>query len=265
MSGNYAGAGSEKGRELLAALLSRHEFVARLSERPRTKPELVADCGVSRSTVDRGIADLEDVGLVRRVRGRYELTLFGEIVAHEFDAVFERVSALAEVGDLVAALPGDAGLDASLFEHATVSRGPGMGITAAMDTLAGATRVRIVNPPLPLLYMGLVQSTAVTDTELTVMLRREMLAELATHIPETLLRFEAGGNELRELAEPLPFSFALVDRAAGQELCLLLGSGEEGLAVVTTTEESAVEWGRSLYESLAATAEPVDAAAAVAD
>lgn len=254
------------GRDLLDVLLARQEFVACLSEHPRTKPELVVDCQVSRSTVDRGIADLEEAGLVRRTRGRYELTLFGEIVAHEFDKVFDRMVAFAEVREFVAALPGDADLDATLFADATVRRGGGMGITTAMETLAGASRVRIVDPPLPLLYMGLVRPEPQLDGgSLTVLVREEMLTELAAHVSETLVAFDHAGNRLQRLDRPLPFSFALLDGPTGTELCLLLGSGERGLAVVTTSDAAAVEWGEGLYATLTERADLVDAEAVIAD
>lgn len=252
--------GGEAGRELLGVLLARQRFVECLDERPSTKPELVTDCEVSRSTVDRGIAELEDAGLVRRHRGRYELTLFGEIVAREFGTLFDRMSAFAAVGDLLAALPGDVGLDATLFEQATVRRGGGMGITTALETFAGASEVRIVDPPLPLLHMGLVQDCEqLRGVNQTVLIRGELLAALATHIPDRLVAFERAGNRLQELDDTLPFAFALVERPTGRELCLLLGSGEAGLAVVTTTDSAAIEWGERLYDSLVADAEPLDA------
>lgn len=256
----------DAGRELLGVLLARQEFIACLRDHPSTKPELVAECEVSRSTVDRGIGDLEEAGLVCRVQSRYELTLFGEIVERAFASLFDRMSAFASVSDLLAALPGDVGLDATLFEQATVHRGEGMGITTALSTFAGASVVRVVDPRLPLLYMGLVQGgEQLGDADVTVLVRREMLRELASHIPETLLEFEASGNRLQELDAPLPFSFALLDRVTGRELCLLLGSGEGGLAVVTTSDPNALEWGELLYDSLAESATSVDAEAVIAD
>ncbi len=45
-----------------------------------------------------------------------------------------------------------------------------------------------------------------------------------------------------------PFSFALVDRPTGRSFCLSLGDDRNGMAVVETDIDAAIEWGTELYK-----------------
>lgn len=56
------------GEQLRDVLSKRHLIVEALSECPRTNPELVDDLEDSRSTVNRAITDLLDVGCVEPIR-----------------------------------------------------------------------------------------------------------------------------------------------------------------------------------------------------
>lgn len=62
---------------------SRDEILEALFEEPRTKPELVAASSISRSTVDRRLADLEADGHVEPVGSSYRLTEIGRLALQE--------------------------------------------------------------------------------------------------------------------------------------------------------------------------------------
>lgn len=75
---------------------SREEILEALFEEPRTKPELVAALPISRSTVDRRLADLEADGRVEAVDSRYRLTEIGRLAFRERQTYRSRMATLEE-------------------------------------------------------------------------------------------------------------------------------------------------------------------------
>lgn len=249
------------GHELFEMLLSRRVIVDRLADEPLTKPELVAACGVSRSTIDRGISALEEEGLVARGEGgRYEVTLFGEVTVREFERSLAHMDMLASVRDLITELASDADVDATLFEEATIHHTSGLSIATVLKAFADATELRIVNPPFSLLFVGFSSDDgAFTDGEMTALVRSDVLAELAVFIPNLAETHRYASIDLYEIDDDLPISFALVKRRTGRSLCLVLGDERKGMAIAETDTEAAIERGSELYERVLEHARPVPA------
>lgn len=250
------------GAELLDDLLSRRDLLECLEGGSHSKPELTEACGVSRSTVDRGIGTLERAGVVTRgMRGQYELTLFGRIIAREFDRALDRMGQLADVRTFVetlADLPDGPEMDAGLFDEANVHHGDGMGVTTAIEAFRDATELRIVDPPFALVVLGLAphDGASIAD-QVGVFLRNGVLAELKTHGAGLFETYTEHGIDLYEIDDGLPFSFALVDRAGDRTLVLILGDGHDGMALVETAGPAALEWGKALYDRVVEGAEAV--------
>jgi predicted transcriptional regulator len=249
------------GEQLLRTLLGRHELVECLERAPMNKPELVAACEVSRSTVDRGIAALEDRGIVHRRQGRHELTLFGAAVDSVFRAAHDRLSRLAVVEDLLGAVDDEVGLDAASLTDAVVRRGDGSSVLTMLEAFDGADRLRVVDPPFPLPLVALSSEEGRLSAETTMLLRPEVVDELTTLLPDAVSRFEAAGGRLGALERPATVPVALVERGTARELCLLLGSGETGFATVTVTDPAAFEWGEKLFDSLDLATDPTEGVA----
>lgn len=247
------------GIDLLDRLTARRDLIACLKREPLSKPELVEACGVSRSTVDRGVAALADAGIVARgERGRYELTLFGEVVTREVERTLDRMESLVAVSDFLGELSSDIGVDADLFDGATINYTSGQGMATIIEAFDGASEVRLVDPPFPLVFIGLALDTGpLVDGEIISLVRRDILVELSAFSPSIVESFLTAGFDLYEIDDHLPFSFALVDRPAGLTLCLVLGNGRDGLALVETEASTAIEWGEALFDRFATDARPV--------
>lgn len=253
------------GSHLLGTLLARRDLVECLQADPRTKPELTDFCGVSRSTVDRGVATLVDAGIVGRGSdSRYELTLFGSIVAREFEHCFERMDRLADVREFLEDLnnvsdPDRLRFAADLFEGAEITYTDGIGVEQVLETLAGANAVRFVDPPFALLILGLAGNAGSRQpTSVTVLVREEVLAEVQRFDPELLDRFATNDVRIQQYKGSLPFAFSLIDRDGDPSLCLILWSDQRGMAMVETATEAAVDWGETRYAEALTEAEPID-------
>ncbi|KTG27733.1 helix-turn-helix transcriptional regulator [Haloferax profundi] len=111
---------TDHGEELLGLLVRRSDFLEGLAERPRDKRTLAEDLETSRSTVDRVLRDLTDVGFVRHTRSGYELTLLGRCSLEAFERYERTIEGVSNARDLLQMLPENAPLDPAFFAGARV-------------------------------------------------------------------------------------------------------------------------------------------------
>lgn len=111
---------------MLETALARRDYLERLAEAPAWKRTLIDDLGDSRSTVDRAVETLQDVGLVERTEDGFRTTYAGRVL---LDTATEASGGAADGGAAGESSP------------ATSADGPGFGILAALA--AGAARVGV--------------------------------------------------------------------------------------------------------------------------
>jgi predicted transcriptional regulator len=69
----------------------RTEFLECLLEQPKDKRMLVDDIGMSRATVDRGLRELENAGLIEYTDGRFALSTIGKITEYGLSDLIETI------------------------------------------------------------------------------------------------------------------------------------------------------------------------------
>lgn len=106
--------------ELIRLLTRREEVLRGVGTAGIDKRALVEQLSVSRSTVDRGIRELESAGLLARSADGYRRTLFGELLLSEYDSFASTADTLCGGRTLLADLPPSFELDPVLLEDATV-------------------------------------------------------------------------------------------------------------------------------------------------
>jgi len=84
------------------------------------KRELVEQLMVSRSTVDRGIRELETAGLLTRSAEGYRRTLLGELLLAEYDQLAAQTESLLAGQTLLSELSPSFELEPVVFEDATI-------------------------------------------------------------------------------------------------------------------------------------------------
>lgn len=244
---------------LQQTLISRRDLLACLDHEAATKPEIVERCAISRSTVDRGLNRLQREGVVARgSKGRYELTLFGTIVLRDVERMLDRLDRLVTVRDQLATLDEASDPDPAFFQDARVTHADGLGVEEAISAFGDATSVRLLNPPFPLLFMGL-RSDATADDwpEIDVYLRHEVMADVLNANPQFGATIAATGMRLYEVDSVPPFSIALLEHPDSPPASLVFVDSSEGTAVIEARTPEAVEWGESLFDRATADAEPV--------
>ncbi len=240
---------------MLDLALSRRAYLERLAEQPAWKRDLIDDLGDSRSTVDRAIAALTDVGLVEERDEGFVTTYAGRVLLDtvtEATAIAETAGAAAE---LARNLPADAPRDHRFFAGGEVVSTdrlpPAVVIDRITESLAAADRVRggavAANSEqfIELLYR---RSAVEEDLRVDLLVPASLVPTLVENYPDRLegsLRSEWLGLHV---VDRLPYAFYLMT-ADGVTTARLLVHGPHRnlLGYVENDRPDAVEWLEGLF------------------
>lgn len=244
--------------DLIAILSRRHELLRTLLDSPMERHQLVDEVADSKSTVYKGVSQLQECGLLKSTSSGLRPTLFG-IVALER---YEEMARAADLGELLAELPPATidpaalvGAQAVLPDRRSVDRH-----LARLERLfEEADSIRGFSPAV-----SPEQSAVFHDRTVHDRLAAELV--LPTEILEYLHRTDPAGLEEAVAAEDVtfyqteetfPISVFIADSSAGDEVCI--GLGEEGVVtglIVNDTAESR-RWAEREFERLKRSAERV--------
>lgn len=237
--------------DLVAILSRRHDILRALLEEPRERHRIVDSLEQSKSTVYKGVSQLQEHGLIEQTSAGLEPTLFG-IVALER---YEELARTAAIGDQLATLPPGTidpsalvGAEAVVPDRQSVDRHLARleRILRTADSLRGFSRA--VSPEQTAIFHDRTvgdQLTAelVLPTEIVTHLHRTD----PTGFEETL---EAPNVTYYHVDRTLPITLFLATSQAGTEVCIGLGDGglSTGLIVNDTVESR--RWAEAEFERL---------------
>lgn len=237
--------------ELIDVVHSHRAAVEALLSQPLTKPELVEECAVSRSTIDRWITQLEAVGLVHRPNNEFELTLFGQVVAAKFDRLRSQLGDFTELQNSLAVLADEVDVDPDVFETADVASYEGLAPELAEDLLTHPGRVRLVAPQIQSIFSVLMFREPDPQIEVEIVLEDRMVSQLDTYFSnQQLSLFSVADVSLYEIEDSPPFCLAIVERQGRQTVYVVLEGSKSGIGVVSDDSTAAVSWGTRRYQEI---------------
>lgn len=239
--------------ELLGVVDRRADLLRALGRTPTPKNELEDDLDVSRSTIDRGIRELEERALVERDNGGYRRTLSGRLALREYERFHERIRGLRESGNLLAAVDANADFDAAMLAGATVVEQarttPHRPIEELYGIVKSATEVRAFAPVVHSQQIDTYRTKISDGMEAELVLTGEvierLLAEHAEAFEDTVDSERVG---LWEAADDLPYSLALAETPDGPRAVVMVYDDRGVLGCIHNDDPAAVEWARERYE-----------------
>ena len=246
------------GADLTELLGLRHGVLRALVESPRPRHELVDALPDSKSTVYKGLTQLEEAGLVERTEAGFAPTLFGVVAL----ARYEELAATAEYGDLLAGLPGDA-VDPAALVGATVVRPDDADterhLDAVWDLLSEADRARGVAPVVSPGYVERFLAILDEGLQAELVLPSTVVAGLRADHADALAAV-AERATLYETAETVPFGVVVTEGTAGapMRMAIELRDGPLLTALVTNDTPRAHAWATATFERYRGEATPVD-------
>lgn len=207
----------------------RSTILDHLADGPATVADLARATPDSRSTVARGLGDLEAAGIVETIDSEHRLTLYGRLVYGHYVELSTAITTVSNVADRLATLPADTTLPPVVVRQGR----PLEDVDACLANMLGdADSIRLdlaAHPPGLSAYLDGV-GTATVRAVLTAPAIRG-LATAGTFDRDRLDIY------LRETDEPLPFTL------------LLAGEGNDETIAVCTHADGRIDWGLEVSDA----------------
>ena len=239
--------------EFLAVVGRRADLLGALDGRAVRKPELEAELDVSRSTIDRGIRELEQRALVERTDGGYQRTLAGTLALEEYDRLRERVEGLARGGELLAALDRNADLDSAMLADATIVErertSPYRPVEELYDVVDAATEVRAFDLTVHPQQVGTYRRNVENGMETELVFTAEVIERLvADHGPAFEETVETNRVGLWQAPEELPYGLVVAETPDGPVAVVVIYSDQGVVGYIRNDDPEAVAWARRRFE-----------------
>lgn len=254
---------SEGHTALRSVLEKREPVLAYLVDSAATKPELVEELSVSRSTVDRAVRDLIDAGCVSRENGTYTATTTGNLALAEYRQYKERTGAISRANELLNCLSEDAEIDPAILQGASVTvsepHAPDRALAHSAEILAETTQLKGLAPVVLKSFLFTL------DEELS---RDEFTAEIVADpdVRSTLSDFPGAPTEsilnddsfiLYEAQTSLPYALWIMETPTTTHTGITVYESGGVVGLITNTDDDAVQWARDQYRTYREEATPV--------
>ncbi|MFB6153673.1 MAG: helix-turn-helix transcriptional regulator [Halodesulfurarchaeum sp.] len=232
----------------------RRPVLEALEDESLTKPELVAEVEVSRSTIDRAVRELEEAGLATRRDGRVSLTKSGAIALEAHRWLFRTYTGLAEATELLNHIGDGSTPHPVFFDGAGVVVGsqavPRRPVNVMSDIVSNANSIRGVALSVePQMVTAGRNSTAERGAELEVVLPERVVAALIEEYETAFSEVLEAGADIQQTDADPPFGLLICeqpDRTVAA-LSVYAESGMRGL--ITNESPLALAWARDYVAS----------------
>ena len=246
------------GQRVRDVLRKRGDVLAALSTDRLDKRDVGDAVGVSRSTVDRAIADLTEVGLVRKVGGGFEATRAGQLALETHRAYREVTDTLGAAEPLLAAIPDDAPMGTDVLDGGTVTYAdpalPEAALTEVLTRLPEAETLRGFAPVVKTNYVSMLEDAVVEEgLSVEIVLTAETLDSLkrTTAARAEVAEFVAADAvEVFVTEEELPYALWLLDGPDLEHAGITVHEGGAVVGVLSNERPEAVANYREQYESI---------------
>ncbi|AKU08687.1 MULTISPECIES: helix-turn-helix transcriptional regulator [Haloferax] len=239
----------------------RRRLLQALSSESLSKADLVRALSVSRSTVDRGVERLVQLGLVERSNGGFVATSAGRVALETHDEALRSMANVLDAKPVLDRLPESVNPPPSLFRDAVVCTGD----LAAMEEcsplefdLGESTSISGFNGPfLFSIWPEAHEQLARLGDSATLVLSAESLDWLSNRYPDGLDAMVDAGVRVSAVEGDPPYGVVVVDRPTTASVTLVVYDHMGGPeALVVSYDSAAVSWGRTRVAARAETARP---------
>lgn len=235
---------------LLNTVLTHREVLESLLSAPMTKPELVDECDVSRSTIDRWLRELQESDLVHRPADRFELTLFGRLVTREQAQLQSRFDQLFDLRGPLMRLSNEANIDSEVFENAEIDSYTCGSLNLGQELLTDPGRVKLIASDIAPVYSLFLFNDPHPDLVLEVVLDSGLISQIKDYVLNQQMPLLAMQDvEVYEVEESPPFCLLLFEREESSIVYLIFGGVDTTVGVVKNAFPAAVAWGETTYRN----------------
>lgn len=240
--------------DVAEVLRKRYEWLPHLRDDSLTKPELCSVLDVSRSTVDRGIADLEAAELVERTVDGYRLTEFGCLLLRLRDSYTSTLDVICSAQAMQTPLPIGRYGEQVLFDGGDVvlpePHLPEKPTRRILELLTESHTVRGFTPVMHDQYVSTSHEQVMSgDLNFEFIITSQILGGMISMYSDWLIdAFDIQGFTIYETADLPSFGLALFEREDESCTVVLAIYADNGLSgIVQNDTTRAVGWAKQLY------------------
>lgn len=239
--------------DFLEVMQRRGYLLAELRNGEMTKPELEGALDVSRSTIDRGVRELESEMLIERGENGYRQTLAGKLALREYAAFTRRIAGLYRGTNLLTSMSRDAPFDLAMLKGARIVASersyPHRPVETLYDRIASATAVReftpAVHPQQVATYADLADDDAEVELVLTETVVERLLSSYADEFEGAMAN---GGLTVMQASGDFQYGLTVARTDDGPLAAVMVYTDAGVRGCIVNDDEAAVEWARSRYE-----------------
>lgn len=243
---------SQGPRDVMETVFKRIEFLEALAKDPSEKRELVDRLDVSRSTVNRGLWDLEQYNLVEYDRDAYRLTITGRLFHEQYTQYEASAATVTAASDLLQYLPPDAPISMEFLRGADVFVSedpvPHVPATVLAEIVEQAERLRAFSRAHASPKSVDALREVLQDGGVAEIVFREQVFE---HVRSTYDWFAdriAAGDIRPYLIEDVPYGLILADQDEETYGCIVVYDEESSIAgILVNDTQAALEWATDLF------------------
>lgn len=243
------------GADVLAVIGQRVDLLEAVAEEPMHKQQLADELAVSRSTVNRAVATLQEHALVDASEHEIALSPTGRLSLESYDDAVRAIGTIAAASDLLADAEADFPLPVDVLRDASVHRATDDDrycVTRAfLDRLADADHITAVRGPLrPELPPSLAERARAGDLTGEVGLTSDSLDYLAAyHAGDLDAILALDGVTVYRLQKSLSHGLYVLERGGTREIYLTVQNEQHDVrGFIHTDRPAAVDWGTRSIE-----------------
>ncbi|TYL38502.1 transcriptional regulator [Natronococcus pandeyae] len=240
--------------DVLQTVTRRRPLLEALESEPRDKQALCESLECSRSTVDRGIRELEWLQFLRRDEGTYRLTVAGRLALAEQRRSAETLESIGDASELLADVPRGAPMSAALLAGARTieppSHAPAKPLQAIVDLVSSAERVRGVSAAerVPQLRTQLYDSVVDGDLEGEAVVTAEFARFIREEYPDWVTDVVIDGGFDLHVIDSVPYELALVETPSESRVFVFVHDESTAIrGLIENETPEAFEWGERVY------------------
>jgi predicted transcriptional regulator len=246
--------------EVCETLRKRYNILNALRDTEKSKVLLEEELEVSRSTINRGVNELQESGLVERKNGNQSITLFGALALSVYQEYNTIVDKLCKAKPLLQELPEEINLDVRMIYGSSIelakSPAPHKPLQEIHSKISGADRVQLFTPTIiPNAFETYVEFTQQENT-LTLVFPDEVINHAKEHHCQKFDQLvQSPYADIFRTDGRTQFGIIIID----QEEVWLTVHGELGetLGTIYNDADYAIKWASENFERYREVAETV--------
>lgn len=239
---------------MITTIIQRSDVLECVLEEPRDTRTLVDELDISRSTVNRSVRDLEQLGLIAYRDGHYHVTLSGRLAFHELWNYAQCLESILGVQEVLNNLDEDCDIDARAVVEADVvvpepaaSHVIGEHIEELIrraDQWRGVAYAQSHPGVMDLFHEQIMEEGMTVD----VVFRKELWEYARSAYPEKLDTWRDTGRVRAFTADDLSFGLQLIKLGPTKHVCILAyNSADQLQGLLVNESRPAIDWAEETY------------------